>query len=338
VKVSLVCTVKDARPAIEEFLASVGRQTRPPDEIVVVDGGSTDGTSEVLERTDELTLLREPGANIARGRNVAIRAATHDVIAVTDGDCVLASDWLERLLEPIERGADVSAGFYEPIAESLFEVCAASAIPDREELTPDWMPSARSVAFRREAWEAAGAYPEWLDIGEDMYLNHRWVESGARIELAPSAVAYWRMRPTVAETWRQYVRYAEGDAIARMYPRRHAIRFGAYAFLAAALVTRNRWLLGAAAVGSVAYAWKPIRRTWLRLPVGSRDRWTSLGAVPAVMAVTDAAKMWGYANGRRRSRDLTASTAGRRSRPGWPAAPPATGPTTRTRGTSAPAR
>ena len=66
------------------------------------------------------------------------------------------------------------------------------------------MPSSRSLAFRRAAFEAAGGYPEWLPIGEDMYLNQRWAELGLRIEPVPSALAWWRVRPTLGATWRQY--------------------------------------------------------------------------------------------------------------------------------------
>src|SRR3989442_1987650 len=101
-KVSLVATVKDAGPHIEEFLDSVRAQTRSPDEVIVVDGGSTDGTFEKLRRAADITALSDPGANIARGRNVAIRAAAHDVVAVTDADCVLAPDWLEPILWPTQ--------------------------------------------------------------------------------------------------------------------------------------------------------------------------------------------------------------------------------------------
>src|SRR6266700_532032 len=89
-KVSLVATVKDAGPALDAWLASVRAQTRQPAEVVVVDGGSADDTWARLERAEGITAISEPGANIARGRNVAVRAAAHDLVAVSDADCVLA--------------------------------------------------------------------------------------------------------------------------------------------------------------------------------------------------------------------------------------------------------
>jgi glycosyltransferase involved in cell wall biosynthesis len=298
VKVSLVATVKDAGPHIDEFLASVQAQTRQPEEVVVVDGGSTDGTWEALQQADSILALREPGANIARGRNVAVRAAAHDVLAVTDADCVLDPDWLRTIVEPIERGAEAVAGSYRPLGGSLLQVCmAAIAVPDPDELRPGWMPSSRSLALTRAAFEAAGGYPEWLDVGEDMYLNHRLVDAGIHIELAPNAVATWRLRPTVAATWRQYSRYAEGDALAGMYPHRHTIRFGTYAFGLFALLSGRRWARLLAVLGGIAYVARPWRRLLRRLPPGSRDRVQALSAVPPLMAFVDLAKMWGYLRG-----------------------------------------
>jgi glycosyltransferase involved in cell wall biosynthesis len=298
VKVSLVATVKDAGPHIGEFLASVRAQTRQPDEVIVVDGGSTDGTWEALHRAQGILAIREPGANIARGRNVAIRAAAHDVIAVTDADCVLDPEWLARILEPIERGADVASGFYQPIGRSFVQECvAAVSLPEPDELRPGWMPSSRSLALRREAFDGAGGYPEWLDVGEDMYLNHRLVEHGARIELASDAVASWRLRPSLAATWRQYTRYAEGDALGGMYPQRHAIRFATYAFGAFALLSGRRWARVLALIGALGYASKPVRRAFRRMPAGSLRRPVAVAAVPAMMGFLDAAKMWGYLQG-----------------------------------------
>ena len=298
-----MATVKDAAPFIEPFLASVRAQTRRPDEVIVVDGGSTDGTWEVLAAAAEITALREPGAGIARGRNLAVAAAAHDVLAVTDADCILEPEWLERILSPIERGADVSAGFYRPLASTpLQRWAAATSIPDREELRPGWMPSSRSIAFRREAWEVVGGYPEWLEVGEDMWFDHRLVERGMRIDLAPDAVVVWRIREGLAATWRQYTRYAEGDGLAGMYPERHAIRFATYAFAGVAAAGRSRLLLALAALGGLAYARTPLRRAWRRASGPGARAGAGIG-VPLMMAYIDAAKMWGYVRGlARRSR------------------------------------
>src|SRR5207249_3569189 len=87
-KVTLVSTVRDAAREIGEFLDSVAAQTRPPDEVVIADGGSTDGTAEILRAAGGIVLIEEPGANISQGRNLAVGAATHDVIAVSDADCI----------------------------------------------------------------------------------------------------------------------------------------------------------------------------------------------------------------------------------------------------------
>jgi len=351
VKVSLVSTVKDVGPFVEEFLASVRNQTRPPDDVIIVDGGSSDGTWETLERAEGVTAMSEPGASIARGRNLAIRGAAHDVIAATDGDCVLAPDWLERMLEPIERGADVAAGFYRPLASSFFQTCAAAvSVPEADELRPGWLPSSRSIAFRRAAFEAAGGYPEWLEVGEDMYFNHRLLEAGCTMELAPRAVAYWRVRPGLAATWRQYARYAEGDALAGMYARRHLIRFGTYACLAAAATARRPVPLIVAAIGGAAYARRPLLRAWRRLETPP-SRAAAAAAVPAMMAFIDGAKMVGYArgllqrngpgrrtSGRLRRPKARVQGASRRSRPGCSASPRRSAPGRRTPRTTGPVR
>lgn len=299
-KISLIATVKDAGPHIGEFLASVAAQTRRPDEIVIVDGGSTDGTVEALRADAAVSLIEEPGANIPRGRAIAIAAATHDVIAVTDADCVLDAEWLSRMERLISDGADVAMGFTRPICEGLFQAYAAAAhIPDPDEVDEaTFMPSSRSLAFRREAYEAAGGYPEWLDIGEDMYLNHRWRERGTDMRLDREAVVSWRVRPTAAEMWRQYAGYARGDAIAGMYPKRHAIRFATYAVIPILLPFRaGRVVL---ALGAIAYAWRPLRRAFRRLSGRPAAQAGAVVGVPALMAFSDAAKMVGYLSGLRR--------------------------------------
>jgi glycosyltransferase involved in cell wall biosynthesis len=297
-KVSLVSTVRNAAPHIEEFLESVRAQTRTPDEVVIVDGGSTDGTAQILHKASDITLIEEPGANIACGRNVAIRAATHDLIALSDADCVLEPSWLSLLLEQLEAGADVAMGFYEPFSDTFLQRCMSAVnLPDVSELREDrFMPSGRSVAFRRTAIEAAGGYPEWLDIGEDMYVDHRWRDLGVEMQLVPEAIARWRMREGLAETCAQYFRYARGDAIAGMHTKRNLLRFAVYGTAIAVLLSDRRLPRLAAAAAGTFYAYKPLHRAFARIP-GVPEKAAAALAVPALMGITDVAKMCGYVAG-----------------------------------------
>jgi glycosyltransferase involved in cell wall biosynthesis len=298
-KITLISTVKDCAGSADVFLASLGAQTRAPDEVVIVDGGSSDGTAEAYARGEGISVLVEPGANISRGRNVAIAAATHDVIAATDADCELDPGWLEAIVAPIEAGADVSMGWYEPELETAFERCMAAVnLPlAADEVDPaTFDPSARSVAFRRGSIDAVGGYPEWLAIGEDMWVDRRWRELGMDMRFAPDAVVRWRLRGDLASTWRQYFRYARGDAQAGMHPERHALRFGTYAGLWVAMGSSRAWPKVLAGAGAVAYARTPVRRGRV-LARDRRERTIATVAVPALMAFTDAAKMAGFAAG-----------------------------------------
>jgi hypothetical protein len=300
-KVTLISTVKNCAGSADAFLASLAAQTRAPDEVVIVDGGSADGTAEAYARGDGISMLVEPGANISRGRNVAIAAATHDVIAVTDADCALDSRWLEAIVDPIEAGADVAMGWYEPLLDTSFErLMAAVNLPlGPGEVDPaTFNPSARSVAFRRGSIDAVGGYPEWLAIGEDMWVDQRWRELGMDMRFAPDAVVRWRLRGDLASTWRQYFRYARGDAQAGMHPERHAMRYGTYAGLWLAIGSSRAWPKVLAGAGALAYVRTPIRRGWARAR-DRRERSIATLAVPALMAFTDTAKMAGYAAGLR---------------------------------------
>jgi glycosyltransferase involved in cell wall biosynthesis len=298
VKVSLISTCKNGAAHIEEFLGSVAAQTRAPDEIVIVDGGSSDGTLDLLRRHEGITLIEEPGAGIARGRNSAIAAATHDVIAVSDADCVLEPGWLEALLAPIAGGADVSMGFTAPMADGFIEeVFASLNVPDVEEIDPArFMPSARSIAFRREAIELVGGYPEWLPIGEDMWVNHRWRERRLDLRFAPDAVVRWRSGGPTRRNWARYFRYARGDAQAGMYPERHTLRFAAYAAIGATLASDEVWPKLLVACAAAVHARRPIVRVWRRLS-DPKERLTATALVPPFLAFVDTAKMAGYLTG-----------------------------------------
>jgi glycosyltransferase involved in cell wall biosynthesis len=298
-RVALVLTVFNEAATLNALLTSVDEQTLQPDEMVVVDGGSTDATVHILERrtNPRCVVLKEPGANIARGRNAAIAASTADVIAVTDGGCVLEPRWLERLAKGCER-ADVAMGYYRPLAATFFErATACLTLPAAAEVDARrFMPSSRSIAFRRSVWERVGGYPEWLDVGEDMYFDFAVLAAGASRTFVRDAVVGWRMRPTLLAFLRQYFRYARGDAVAGMYPRRHALRFGSYAATAALFAAARRWpWLAAIPLAGISYWLRPAYGRAMRL--SGWQRAAAFAAMPALLVLQDAAKMAGYVSG-----------------------------------------
>jgi cellulose synthase/poly-beta-1,6-N-acetylglucosamine synthase-like glycosyltransferase len=307
-KVSLVATVLNEVGNLGEWWASIMGQSRLPDEVVVVDGGSVDGTLELLCSLAGMAVVKTrvevcEGCNIARGRNVAIGLASGDIIAVTDAGCILGPYWLEKLVAPLDEdpGTGLVAGFYQPLTGGWFEeVSACATLPLPWEVRKGrFMPSSRSLAFRREVWEKTGGYPEWLEIGEDMYFNHAWRKLGIRHVMAVDALAYWRMRRDLTSLLRQYFLYARGDGEADMYLHRHLLRFATYGWLALCMVDkRARRLAVPTTAAAVLYA----GRRWMRIPFfmegrPAREQAAAVPCVTLLMLAIDGAKMAGYLAG-----------------------------------------
>ena len=308
--VTVIATVKDEAASIGKLLDSLAGQTRPPDEVVIVDGGSRDGTPDIVraygERGLPIRLLSLPGCNISQGRNAAVRAASHEVIASTDAGVRLSPDWLAELVAPFaaddpQTRPDVVSGFFvaDPDPSSAFErAMGATVRPALRDVDPErFLPSSRSVAFTRQAWERVGGYPEWLDYCEDLIFDLALRGAGCRFVFAPRAVAYFRPRSNLRAFFWQYYRYARGDGKADLWRRRHAIRYGTYTLgpLAFLLGFWYKLLWLALAVAAGAYLYGPYRRLVPGLAGAcARHKAQALLLVPLIRLVGDVAKMLGY--------------------------------------------
>jgi glycosyltransferase involved in cell wall biosynthesis len=334
-RVSFICTVLNEGESVRRLMDSLVAQTRPADEVVIVDGGSADNTVTVIqEYTDRLPLrvLVEPGANISRGRNVAIRAATGPVIACTDAGVWLEKDWLEKLVapladcsnEPLAIGYQLSAISHQPSAishqllaisyqpsavagffiadpQNAFETAmGATVLPSVEDVKPEkFLHSSRSVAYTKAAWAAAGGYPEWLDYCEDLIFDLRLMEAVGPFAWAPGAIAHFQPRGSLRAFFKQYYRYARGDGKADLWRKRHAIRYVTYlvalpGLVALGILHHPLWLLALLA-GILAYCRAPFRRLRRYLPLLSPvGRLRAVLLIPLIRVVGDVAKMLGY--------------------------------------------
>lgn len=216
---TLIATVRNEAGTIRSFVDSLLTQTRKPDEILIVDGASTDGTREILEGYAARGLLRviSRPCNIAEGRNLGIAAASGTHLAVTDAGCRVDADWLARLAECFEADCkpDVVAGNFRFETHTPFEeaVVRATFQPNRDETeTARYYPSSRSVAFSKVAWEKAGGYPEWLYAAEDTLFNIRMRQLGFRFVFCRDAIVRWRPRESWRALARQRINFSRGNA------------------------------------------------------------------------------------------------------------------------------
>lgn len=341
--VSFITTVFNEQEGITGFLESLYCQDVLPSEIIVVDGGSTDKTFEAItgffkekSKTDGLTavqvfnsgkraaskagarkkgpavdvlLIQEKGANIPAGRNIAINNSSGEIICISDAGCVLDSKWLERITKDYQDdSADIIGGMNYPLCRDFLQKCLAACImPSAREVNAEkYMPSSRNLSFKKKAWAGAGGYPEYLDQGEDMKFNFKLREKGNIIKFNPGAIVYWEMRKGFIQIFKQFFRYAKGDAIGRMYLFRHLIRFASALIFTGIIIASiyfNIWMLALFIPLGAAYVFKAYRRAFgsFREPESCRfhgfGRIISLLFIPLLLAYIDIAKTFGYIYG-----------------------------------------
>lgn len=203
-KVTFYSTVLNEEENIRLLLDSVLSQTRKPNEIIIVDGGSKDRTIDIIneykKKGADIKLISQPGVNVAQGRNLAIQNAKFNIIASTDAGCRVEKDWLEKLVEKFDDNTDIVTGGYLPEPKTVFEESVAEVMyPDFNKVPEDW-PSQQSIAFRKSVWEIVH-FPEYCYRSEDSWFNIECRKEKFKYVSANEAKVYWRPRKNLREVF-----------------------------------------------------------------------------------------------------------------------------------------
>ena len=221
-KVSLILTVKNEIDNIDVFFDSLIKQSLKPDEIIIVDAGSNDGTYEkLLSYTNvfsNLCIISSPGCNRSQGRNIAIKKAKYDIIAATDFGCLLHKDWIEEIIKPIVDGnADVTAGFYLNTDKRIIALSNSFFThPDLFEIDENnFLPSTRSIAFKKICWDSVGGFDEKFILGEDTKFDFELKKMNFNFSFNKNAIVYWDAENSILKMIKKLFNYSMWDGVGK---------------------------------------------------------------------------------------------------------------------------
>jgi glycosyltransferase involved in cell wall biosynthesis len=224
--VSVTATVLNEAEDIDALVSSLAQQTLRP-EVVIVDGGSSDGTWERLQaataKYPNLVAIRDESCNlkasqgpIARGRNVGIAAAHGEIVACADCGCVYDPEWLDRLTAPMRSGSAeyvLGGSCVDPLDQTIWDLASAPFF-GMKQLADGTTRSctARSMAFRKDLWRRVGGFPETSFLGEDTSFDLLVRELVTPV-YAERAQAVYRPHHTLKSALSMMARYGVADGV-----------------------------------------------------------------------------------------------------------------------------
>ncbi len=224
---TIVSTIFNEFKRLPQTIADLEAQTLQPSEIFITDAGSNDGSWELLNEWQKrslvpIRLLREERCNVARGRNLAINAATSPIILSTDFGCRFHPNWTNDMIMPFADPQIIVVGGAYGVQESSITTLAAKAnyiLTNGYELDiKSWfIPSSRSIAYYKYVWEDVGKYPEWLSLAaDDLVFGLKLKAKKYSCCISEKVNVFWLRHSDAKQYAKESFRYGLGDGEARV--------------------------------------------------------------------------------------------------------------------------
>lgn len=231
-RVSVVVCAYNAERTMDRCLASLAELNYPDYEVIVINDGSRDRTLEIAESYHFCRIVDQPNKGLSTARNVGAEAATGDIVAYTDSDCVADPDWLNYLVAKMEASGLAACGGpnFPPPEEDIVPAAVAVApggpthVLISDEIAEHI--AGCNMAFRRDALLQLGGFdPIYRAAGDDVDICWRFQDAGYTIGFSPAAVVWHFRRNTVAAYCTQQRGYGKAEAL--VYSK-HPFRFNLF--------------------------------------------------------------------------------------------------------------
>ena len=217
-RVSVVVCAYNAAETLEDNLHSLEQLTYPNYEVILVNDGSKDRTSEIGRAHPRVRVIDTLNQGLSAARNVGLAEATGEIVAYTDADTRVDRDWLTFLVQPFLRSDVVGSGGPNvvptddpPIAQCIARAPGGPTHVLLDDRIAEHVPGC-NMAFRRDALLAIGGFnPVYLRAGDDVDVCWRLQARGWRIGFAAAALVWHHHRSSIKTYWSQQVGYGEGE-------------------------------------------------------------------------------------------------------------------------------
>lgn len=214
IQISVIVPTFNRCCLLKRLLESLFQQSLAPEdfEIIVVSDGSTDGTAEAVKALQRerknLVLIEQKNLGPAAARNRAARAARGKYLAFTDDDCLVAKDWLEKLIRVFERTDAVAVQGRTTTDEAA---CTPLTNQVKNETGMYGVPTC-NAAYRKEIFDAAGGFDESFPFPHNEDADLAWrAEYWGRIPFAREVHVVHPPRRESLFRRAYWVRYLESD-------------------------------------------------------------------------------------------------------------------------------
>jgi len=225
-------------PALNEearlglLLDNLASQTKQPDEVFVIDGGSTDATREIAISNPnvEVKVLKNPHQRVPHGLNIGLAKASSDIVVRIDAHSTINDQYLELIAQNFSENPEAGGVGGVKIAKAETEtgktiakvlssklaVGGSSYHYATEKSEVDHIPFG---AYRKSVLKGLGGWDAAILVNQDYELDYRVRQAGHKLLLDPNIKINWHSRETLSQLFHQYHRYGQGKAsVIRKHP------------------------------------------------------------------------------------------------------------------------